>query len=406
MTKETSEKIQSRFAEIDTDISIEEITKRLEDLVGRFKVPLSEAERSVVSYFLREKDVSADDYYKSAQGTSGTTCVADIDKVEMWVDLEVTVTKLWENTNELIDQSGLIADSTGQIKFVKWAASGLPPLEEGKSYALNSLITDDFNDRFSVKFVKTSTITELPEDIKPFTQDQAAGDRVTPLVDIASIDKPKKWISLRAKVVQLWDSEHESIDQIGLLGDETGVIKFVKFMKSELPALKEGKSYSIENMTTDEYGERFSVKMNRTTVITELTEDIDTSGHIEEFTGAMVHIQDGSGLIRRCPECNAALMKGVCLKHGAVEGKHDLRIKMVLDNGGVSQEALLNRELTEEITGITLDVAKEMAAEALDQVVVQDKMKEILLGRYYVVSGKVFDRRMLVDRIRLVEDES
>lgn len=404
MTKKPAEKIQSRFAEIGTDVNIDEITKRLDDLVGRFKVPLPEAERSVVSYFLRENSVSSDDYYTSAHGESETTHVADIDRTEIWVDLEVVVTKLWDNDNESIDQTGLIADATGQIKFVKWTVSELPPLEEGKSYVLTSLITDEFNDRFSVKFVRTSTITELDNDIKPFTQDQASGDRVNPFVEINNIKDSNKWISLRAKVVQLWDSEHDSIDQVGLVGDETGVIRFVKFMKSALPALEEGKSYSIENMTTGEYDDQFSVKMNRTTVIKELTEDIDTSAQVKEFMGAMVHIQDGSGLIRRCPECNAALMKGVCRKHGAVEGVHDLRIKMVLDDGEVSQEALLNRELTEEITGITLDGAKEMAIEALDPGIVQDQMKEILLGRYYTISGKVFDRHMLVDSIVLVED--
>lgn len=405
MTMEIAEKIQSRFAEIETEIDIDEITKRLDDLVSKFKVPLPEAQRSVVSYFLREKGVSGDDYYASGQRISVMTHVKDINKTETWVDMRVKVTKLWDNTVESIDQTGLIADETGQIKFVKWVVSGLPQLEEGKSYALCSLITDEYNDKFSVKFVRTSTITELDEPVA-VSASLSADDQTTPLVEIASIDAPDKWVSLRAKVVQLWDSDHESIDQIGLMGDETGVIKFVKWAVSDLPSLEEGKSYSVENMTTDEYDGNMSVKMNKTTEIKELDTDIDTSAQVEEFTGVMVHIQDGSGLIKRCPECNTALMKGACRTHGMVEGIHDMRLKIVLDDGIVTQEAFLNAELTEMITGITLEKAKEMTIEALDHIVVVDAMKDMLLGRYYVVSGRVFDRHMLVDSIALAEDES
>jgi len=204
-------------------------------------------------------------------------------------------------------------------------------------------------------------------------------------------------------VVQLWESEHESIDQIGLIGDETGTIKFVKWTKSELPALVEGKSYSFENLTTDEFEERFSVKFNKGSSIEELDEDIEVGFSATEFTGAMVHIQDGSGLIRRCPICNRALMKGTCMEHGNVDGIHDLRIKAVLDNGTMVQEALFNREITEGITGITLDEAKEMAVDALDQSVVLDEMKKRLLGRYYTMTGSILDRYMLVENVQLVE---
>ena len=61
----------------------------------------------------------------------------------------------------------------------------------------------------------------------------------------------------------------------------------------------------------------------------------------------------------------------------------------------------MNRELTEAFTGITLDKAKEMATEALDQGVVLDVIKSKLVGRYYVVAGKKLDRFLLVDSIKL-----
>jgi len=396
MIDETSEQIRKRFLELNIDIELPEIERRLSDLTERFKVPIAEAERSVVSYFLRERGIKREDYYGTPQGAASSTRIADINQSEQWINLRAKVVELWDSTSPTIDQVGLIGDGTGTIKFVKWAKSNLPALVEGKSYSLENMTTDEWEGRFSVKMNRTTRIQELDEEVE--TQDREAQ-----LLQIDDINQSEQWINLRAKVVQLWESEHESIDQVGLIGDETGTIKFVKWAKSELPALVEGKSYSFENLTTDEFEERFSVKFNKSSSIKELDEDIEVGFSATEFTGAMVHIQDGSGLIRRCPICNRALMKGTCMEHGNVDGIHDLRIKAVLDNGTMVQEALFNREITESVSGITLEEAKEMAVDALDQSVVLDEMKKRLLGRYYAMSGRILDRYMLVENVQLVE---
>ena len=395
MIQETSEQIRKRFLELNAEIEPQEIERRIRDLVERFKVPAAEAERSVVSYFLREHGIKRDDYYGTPEGAAPMQ-ISDIDQAEQWVNLRAKVTQLWESTSPAINQIGLIGDETGTIKFVKWTKSNLPALVEGKSYSLENMTTDEWEGRFSVKMNRTTRITELDEEI-------GTPDMEAHLVAIDDINESNKWINLRAKVTQLWDNEHESIDQIGLIGDETGTIKFVKWAKSELPPLVEGKSYSFENLTTDEFEERFSVKFNKSSSINELDEDIEVGYSTAEFTGAMVHIQDGSGLIRRCPTCNRALMKGTCMEHGNVEGLHDLRIKAVMDNGTIVQEALFNREITENISGILLDEAKEMAVDALDHNVVLDEMKKRLLGRYYAMTGSVLDRYLLVESVQLVE---
>ena len=391
MIQETSEQIRKRFLELNVEIESHEIERRLKDLIERFQVPAPEAGRSVVSYFLREHDIKREDYYGTPEGASATQ-IAEINESEQWVNLRAKVVQLWESTSPSIAQVGLIGDETGTIKFVKWAKSNLPALVEGKSYSLENMTTDEWQGRFSVKMNRTTRISELDEEI-------VTPDREAQLVEIDAINESNKWVNLRAKVVQLWESEHESIDQIGLIGDETGTIKFVKWTKSELPALVEGKSYSFENLTTDEFEERFSVKFNKGSSIEELDEDIEVGFTATEFAGTMVHIQDGSGLIRRCPICNRALMKGTCMEHGNVDGDHDLRIKAVLDDGERVQEALLNREITESTSGITLDDAKEMAVDALDQGVVLDEMKKRLLGRYYTMAGRVLDRYLLVESV-------
>ncbi len=226
--------------------------------------------------------------------------------------------------------------------------------------------------------------------------------RETPQVKASDIKEDGKWVTLRAKVVQLWDANQESIAQVGLLGDESGTIKFTKWAKaSALPAIEEGKCYIFKNITTSEWQGQFSVKINKTSEIIPISEDIEVGSTPTEFSGAIVDIQSGSGLIKRCPECNRALVKGACGEHGKVEGLYDLRVKAVMDDGEKVQDILLNREITEALTGITLEKAKEMATEALDQAVVLDMIKNKLVGRYYVVAGAKLDRFILVETIKL-----
>ncbi len=217
--------------------------------------------------------------------------------------------------------------------------------------------------------------------------------------EIADVDKPEEWIDITAKVVELWDATSDAVAQVGLLGDETGTIKFTKWSKSDLPELEEGAVYDLRNVVTDEYQGRYSVKLNRTTTIEERDEDIEVGDDEAEVEGALVDIQSGSGLIKRCPEegCTRVLQNGRCSEHGEVEGEFDLRIKGVVDDGETVHEVIFNREATEELTGITLEKAQEMAMDALDTSVVADEMHEKVLGQYYRIVGPTLGRYVLAN---------
>ncbi len=218
-------------------------------------------------------------------------------------------------------------------------------------------------------------------------------------MNVADVDAPEEWVDVRATVVELWEPRGESVAQVGLLGDDSGRMKFIAFTTSELPELEEGKSYALGNVVTDEYQGNFSVKLNRTTSITELDEEIEVGDDSTSVEGALVDIQSGSGLIKRCPEddCTRVLQNGRCSEHGEVEGEFDLRIKGVLDDGEEVTEVIVDEDATEELTGIALEEAKEMAMDALDTTVVADEMRQKILGRYYRVRGPTFGRYVLAD---------
>jgi replication factor A1 len=218
---------------------------------------------------------------------------------------------------------------------------------------------------------------------------------------VNEIDEDEQWVDLRVTLVDLWEPRSDSISQVGLLGDESGTIKFVAFETSDLPHLTEGQSYELSNVVTDEYEGNYSVKLNRTTGITEIDEEIEVGDNADTVEGALVDIQSGSGLIKRCPEddCTRVLQNGRCSEHGQVEGEFDLRIKGVLDDGETVTEVIFDREATEALTGMGLEEAKDMAMDALDTTVVAEEMADDVLGRYYRVTGPTFGRYVLVDEL-------
>ncbi|PSP38001.1 replication factor A [Halobacteriales archaeon QH_7_65_31] len=246
---------------------------------------------------------------------------------------------------------------------------------------------------------RRSVVSNYLDETDMERDDLGGGSNET--VEVTTIDRDEQWVDLRVQVADLWEPRSESISQVGLLGDESGTIKFVAFETSDLPELTEGASYALGNVVTDEYDGDYSVKLNRTTSITELDEEIEVGDDNVNVEGALVDMQSGSGLIKRCPEedCTRVLQNGRCSEHGEGDGEFDLRIKGVLDDGGEVHEVIFDKDATEQLTGIGLEEAKQMAMDALDTTVVADEMAEDIVGRYYRVTGPTLGRYVLANEM-------
>ena len=283
----SAEQIVTRFKELEHEIALPEVEERLSTLMTKFKVPEDDANSSVVAYYLRHFVVDRADYYKGA-GANQSVSISDI------------------------------------------------PNEEDK------------------------------------------------------------WVNLRVKFVDLWDNAHELMQQVGLVGDSTGKIKFTIWKSAGLESMEVDKSYSIENVVTKVWNDRVSITMNKTSVITEIDDDIEVGFAESEMVGAMVTLKTNSGLIKRCPTCKRALKSGTCPEHGNVDGYYDLRIMAVIDDGVIAQDVLLGKELTESVWGRTMDEAMGMATQALDSGAVMDDMANSLVGKYYSVKGSMMESMLLV----------
>ncbi len=216
---------------------------------------------------------------------------------------------------------------------------------------------------------------------------------------VSEIDSPEEWITVEVEVVDLWEPTSDAIGQVGLVGDETDTVKFTAWAKSDLPELDEGETYRLENVVTDEYEGRMSIKLNSSTEIEEIDDEIEVGTAETEIEGALVDIQSGSGLIKRCPVegCTRVLQNGRCAEHGDVDGEFDLRVKGVIDDGKEVHDVIFDREMTEDLTGITMEEAKQKAMDKLDTSVVTDDIHEKLVGRYFSVSGTEIGRYLLAN---------
>jgi len=231
------------------------------------------------------------------------------------------------------------------------------------------------------------------------------------LVPIASIKEDNKWVTVRAKVLQVWDPRNDVISQTGLIGDESGALKYTIFEKSADKIdmiLEEGESYEFRNVVTSEWQGQFSLKINSNSEIIHLEEAVEAGRQSITVTGIITSISPGSGLIKRCPECRRRLSKGSCGEHGRVEGVFDLRLKACLQDSVPSippkgYDLLLNAELVEKLTGMTLDKAREMATEALDTAVVEQFLSDMVLFRYYKVTGAPLTGNFLVSEIEPIQ---
>ena len=157
------DQILARLREQGVEVAQKDVEKRLKLLVETFSVPENEATRSVVNYFLKEHGIMPTSTFSRS---SEAVKVAEVTSPDRWIDLEVKVLELWEPTSSAISQTGLVGDDSGAIKFVKWTKSELPDMEEGKSYSLKNVVSDEFQGRFIVKLNRTSEISELETEVE------------------------------------------------------------------------------------------------------------------------------------------------------------------------------------------------------------------------------------------------
>ena len=388
---EAAARISRKFVKDGTPADPAKIEGKLKRLVQEFGVQPAEAERSVTNELAKEYNMPLPGATPGAGKSGGGTEEKKIAEgvPGEWVTVEGKVVALSAPASPSIAQSGILADESGAIRFVAWAKANAPAMSEGSWYRIESAVVDEYKGVANLKIHSGTSIKEIGED-------RALIPTPVPIKDLhPGIG------GVRAKVVQEWDASHERMLQSGLLGDETGTIKFVIWKEPGREKLVVGGVYNIFYAQVDEFNSRLSLNLNGATILQEEA-DIPVSGGDAAYTGALVHIAPGSGIIKRCPVegCNRALSRqNFCPVH-EIQPKfvYDLRIKGWLDDGEKTHSILLQREAVEALTGMNLAAAQEVAENnplGMDEVFIQ--MRDKVLGRYVTCKGREIDNRLLVN---------
>jgi len=396
VTERISRKLEAKGAQPDR----QKIESRLHRLVEEFGVNIAEAERTVTGDLARE-------YNLTGVGSNSTELrpISEIVPGE-WVTIEGKIVALTPSLAPSIAQTGIVADSSGAMRFVTWTRANAPAMEYGRWYRIESAVVDEYKGAPNLKIHSGTTISRMEKDVPLLPS-------ITPITELKSGVG-----SVRAKVIQDWEVSHDRMLQTGLLGDESGTIKFVIWKEDGAgtsrgtdPAAPEeplGKEkldldtvYNIFYATVDEYNGRLSLALNTAMYISD-EGDIEVGRNETEIQGALVHVAPGSGLIKRCPVegCNRTLSRqNYCPVHEIQPNfRYDLRLKAVLDDGIRARNILMQREIVEKLAGITLEEAIGIAETnplGMDEIFY--RIRNTVLGRYYTCAGSEFAGRLLVD---------
>ncbi len=321
--------------------------------------------------------------------------------------IRVKFVDAWESRSERMMQTGLVADDSGRMKFVLWQDPDKEKLVLGAVYNIFYATVDMFNERLSLTLNTGVWMQDEDSDISVPVK-QAVSMPTEPLPVTMVRDLAVGYASLRVKFVEEWESRSERMMQTGLVGDESGRIKFVLWKDDAKEKLEPGRVYLVTNAKVDEYNGRLSISLNSATYTAESPEeDIAVGTRLDEVTGAVVQISNGSGLVKRCPVegCGRVLSRqNLCPMHEIQqEFRYDLRIKGVVDDGHKAYNVLMGKEVVEELSGISMDQAVEIALDSpLGPEEVQARLIERVCGRYVCCKGNDFDGRILVKSAEFV----
>ncbi len=125
--------------------------------------------------------------------------------------------------------------------------------------------------------------------------------------------------------------------------------------------------------------------------------------------GTIISVREDSGTIMRCPECRRVLREGQCFEHGAVEGKEDVRLRLVLDDNAATCALLVAKDAA--LTLLATDHATMVdEIQANGSMAYVQKIRDLLLGREVDVTGRIINdgqgAMILSDGVTYVESDT
>ena len=404
------EKIAPHLEELTRALGdIEETGIRAEfDKLLAYRVPPDVAKETILRKFggkckvLKVKDLSAN--LKSFEITGR---ILDLGEKSIRPQNGITPQEgVQEGSSKLY--TGILADDTGSVSFSSWKEL---PGSIGDVISIRNAYTRIWQNRIRLSIGEHSLVSKVSDSSVP-SLSELSGNQAKKIIDIGAADFSVKAV---ASVLQLTHREvlvkgRQSKVVSGVLGDETGRLPFTAWI--ELPGIDIGSIILIEGAQIRVFRGMPSVNILSSTRISpvkpeeseKLAFNFESAGRdplplrMDEISsrdsmfdvaavGNLISIRPGSGIISRCPECGRVIQKASCRVHGKVEGRRDMRIKAVLDDGTGSISVTFPRELAEAIYGKTLEEAEQLMLSDVSKDAVYEDLRRFLTGRCLAVRG-------------------
>lgn len=308
---------------------------------------------------------------------------------------------------------GILRDESGSVSFTSWHDM---QVDRGDVVEIGNAYTNEWQGAVQLNIGDRTHVERKEEDALPkeaFEPKKCQIKEIYP--GMGAVDIQVVVLDIEQKDVEV-DGQTKTMFT-GVVGDETGKIPFTawhdfKLKKEDTISLVGGYVRSFRGMPQISFDENATVKKQKKGTLSldvipqqslELFEVEEHTGMFDiTIEGRVIEVQQGSGFILRCPDCNRMLRDGSCQIHGTVDGVPDLRIKCIIDDGTGSVSAIFNKEISEKILGKTMDECQDMKPDAL-----MDLIQDTLYAHMFSLKGNTmrdnFGTTFLPNSIEQVE---
>ncbi len=272
---------------------------------------------------------------------------------------------------------GILGDESGTIPFTAWSSE--LDVEKGDVVEISNAYTREWQGSVQLNLGDRVNIKKTDKERLPESAFEPRAIKINDLRSgIGAVDVTARILEINERKTEI-NGETKKVFS-GTLADETGKAQFTswhdfKIKEDDVLQIRGGYVKSWKGIPQLTFDEKATVKKLDKSKIPKKDIQInkmplfmfaEKQGALDvEVEGTIIEIRPGSGVILRCPECNRSLINNECSIHGKVEGKPDLRVKLVVDDGTGSISSVLNRELTEKLLGKTLEECKKINGDTL-----------------------------------------
>lgn len=294
---------------------------------------------------------------------------------------------------------GILEDESGTIPFTSWTDI---EVKRGDVVEISNAYTKEWQGAVQLNIGDRVKIEKKDKEKLPKSAFEPKEYKISDLRSgLGRVEVTAKIIDINNREVKVDDKNKKVFS--GVIADETGKAQFTswhdfKIKKGDVLKISGGyvKSWKgIPQLTFDENADvkkldkKKILEKDIKTEVNPMFKLVENDGGLDlEVEGTVIDILPGSGFVLRCPECNRVLQNDECNIHGEVSGIPDMRLKLIVDDGTGAVGAILNRELTEKITGKEMDEVKEIDNKEFEKII-----QERVFGKRMKLKGNALSDR-------------